>query len=661
MKLSSRLSVSLLLLVCTLGSAAVLLGPNLAPDESDSSRAPVPGGSKVTTTDKSTHAERIVQKRKSIWGIYQEPEASPSSSPESTQKKPQTSNEPRAEVFDIREWTRERPSRLEKEFNKASGIEEEELEDDSLWSHRSKRQPVQRGQSNSVVDRILDRAFPEPGDDTQSSDQQDGFEVLTLKRRLPDSRDSLLSEPLTDKELEEALTKSLDEGIAWEKFGARRGPESLLEASKLWLQDFQQQNDLGPQQLLKHGWGLITNNLDNLGSGSRSNFQVKSSYIDVHSGPGSHFPSYQIIEQGEIITLINSTYNWYQVETPYGHRGWISAQVLLEELIDPEQPRLSKSKPPWSIGISGGLFEQDTYLQYQLNYPLSEQLSLQAVAGAISGDDKNAYLIQAGIKHSLFKFKAFNSFVTTHIGYFDSQDTPLNVNPNEIDGTLFSMGLGIEIPVNQYFSITSELKQHIAFIGPEDVNPFSSITGGLLFKNNTDLHQQVNRYLDNRIDQDNRQIGLYSGLYSADYIDTALVYGVYFSQNINDRLQLTLNWAQTDLSTAALNDPASLETPANSSLSYLIAQTEYNLFQAELQTGKYQQMASFYVSGGFGVTKFEQQNNVTMVLGSGVNIDINDWLSLNTALRTHILEDDRLGSPQTSYNIEITSGFNFVF
>ena len=139
------------------------------------------------------------------------------------------------------------------------------------------------------------------------------------------------------------------------------------------------------------------------------------------------------------------------------------------------------------------------------------------------------------------------------------------------------------------------------------------------------------------------------------------MYGLYFAQHINDKMQLTLNWAQTELSNKALDGLVNLDAESTQTLQYLVAQTEYTLFQGEILTAKSQQMADLYITTGVGITDFEQKNYFTMVLGTGVNIDFNDWLTLNTSVRGHRIEDNRLGKSDTSYNIEFTTGIHLVF
>ncbi|PCI43132.1 MAG: hypothetical protein COB51_11965 [Moraxellaceae bacterium] len=677
MNLGSRLSVSLLFLVGTLAAAAVLL----APDNSEStSSEESPASSKNTSQPKSDATKR----RKDFWGIYQAPVANPSKGPSTSKSNETAGSNPQAkkvtkDVFDIREWSRERPSRLEKELDKALGIEEVEEESDNLWSHRSRRTPTQKGPNKTAIDRILDKVFPEPKSESEETNlsqtgQEDAFDIITLKRRASPSEtaaDYTATFALENRSLNNN-DKSNDNGshnyagndIVWNQLAARDGPNTLFGSTELWFKGLWQENDWNAIHLAKNSWESIKNNIAYLGNPRQTVFTLSSSHLDVHSGPSQNYPAYQVIERGEQVTLINSKFGWYQVETPRGDRGWINGALLLNELKNASKPLIGAPTPPslpWAVGISAGAFEQETYLQFLVDYPLTQQLSLQVLAGSITETLSNAYLYQVGIKQSLLKTKSFNSAVFAHVGHFENQPSQTAVDSNTADGSLFSMGLGVEFPINPSFSITAEAKQHFAFIDSRDADPYTSVSGGILFKHNTDLHRQTEKYLNNRIDQDNKRIGLYSGLYSADHLDTALVYGVYFTQHINDRLQVALNWAQTDLSTKALEGLLNINAAETLTLQYVVAQTEYSLFQGEILTGKTQQMANLYASTGFGVTEFGQRNFFTIILGTGVSIDFNDWLSLNTAVRTHILEDNPLESSQTSYNIEVTSGINLVF
>lgn len=684
MKLSSQFSTSLFILVGTLVSAAIVSAAMLlAPDETDSIHTTEASTSIKSTPEESQPRKKITpqERRKDFWGIYQKPEANPPSkglnsstkiAPAKQDETQPASEKKSKEVFGIREWTRERPSRLEKEFNKSSDNEEET---DTLWSHRSKRQPKPKT-GNSVVDRFLDKAFPEASNkdqrdaDAQNNQnrQEEAFEIITLKRRKP-----YVEGEVTGKQSDQIIssienTQAPGDDIPWNNSPPRQGPHTLYQSTQHWLKAFRSNNDWDLQRLVSRNWESLKNDREFINPQKKTTFTVKTAYIDVYSTPGQYHPIFHTLERDSQVTLMNAKFGWYQVETPQGKRGWINGNALLNNFSSPNQALIPVSKQhgdrykgPWSIGITAGAFEQESYLQLLFDRPLTQQLALQAVIGAITDPLSNAYLVQAGIKQSLFNHNSFYSYSTAHLGFFDNQPSQRSLSSKTIKGPLLSMGLGVELPLTSYLSVTTEAKQHLAFINSNQVEPYQSLTAGVTFKHDNALHHQIEKHLNHRIDQDNNHIGLYSGLYSADHLDASLVYGIYFAQHINDKLQLVLNWAQTDLSTQALSGLLSLKADSTQTLQYMAAQGEYSLFQGEILTGRTQQMVNLYVSTGVGITDFQQHNYFTLLVGSGVNINFNDWLSVNTGLRTHVLEDNRFGKSQTSYNIEFSSGINLAF
>ena len=77
---------------------------------------------------------------------------------------------------------------------------------------------------------------------------------------------------------------------------------------------------------------------------SEVDLKVSSAFINVHSGPGSEFPIFHVLSQGEIFTLKKERTTWYKVSTKRNIEGWINAKYLAHtELVDGSKVTIGSS------------------------------------------------------------------------------------------------------------------------------------------------------------------------------------------------------------------------------------------------------------------------------------------------------------------------------
>lgn len=57
---------------------------------------------------------------------------------------------------------------------------------------------------------------------------------------------------------------------------------------------------------------------------------VNASRVNLRSGPGAGFPVVTVLARGQQLTLLgaNADASWYQVQTTFGHIGWVNARYI---------------------------------------------------------------------------------------------------------------------------------------------------------------------------------------------------------------------------------------------------------------------------------------------------------------------------------------------
>lgn len=646
MKSPNRILLAGILIICSVATiAAVQI--LMAPDKSDSTAAnpTAVDSSRTANAAKSSGSKSAEEKRKSIWSIYpQKQKEQPPETEQAEPVKPATSREQKQqEVFGIRRWQREAPSRLEKELDAVT----DEKDDNTLWSKRVKRE--QRQSTNSIVDRFLEALEPQQNqapDGNITTQPEETAEIKTLKRR---GRQAEPEDPIAN--------------IQWQDSVARDGPQNMGQALRLWLQTLRSENQWQPRIIASNQWAEVKNSFQRWRQPSPASFVVKSAFIDLHSGPSDAYPVYEIIERGETATIINAKFDWYQIQAANGRNGWINVYQLIDNIKDDNLyiEDISQNNSQWALGLGFGNFETETMLAFSLEYSLNDNLKIQFSGNQVAEALADLDLYEIGLKQTLYHWRSSQSYVSIAAGHFTITPNKNAIGQKSRDGASFSTAIGIEFPIYPYFSVTSEFKKHILLMDDDHIHSLNSLSAGVLFKYTSSLDRAVDNYLKTKIDRDDSQLGFYSGLYAADHLSTDLVYGIYFSRQLNDRFFIELNRAQTKLSTGSLQGLINSNDSNEEKLSYTAISTAYKIFQGEMKSANYTRPASLYLNLGMGVTDVFDSKHFSSLLGMGVQIGINDLLTWNTNLRTHFYEDDLLGETTNNYNLELISGINIIF
>ena len=160
------------------------------------------------------------------------------------------------------------------------------------------------------------------------------------------------------------------------------------------------------------------------------------------------------------------------------------------------------------------------------------------------------------------------------------------------------------------------------------------------------------------------EIGLFGGSYATQNFGTSAVYGVRFGYHITEDFFVEGVYAQTKVSDAAFRQilPSGVFPDEKEKLSYYNLSAGYNVLPGEIFIGgKRAKPSAFYLIGGVGSTKLDQQRRPTFNLGVGFRVFLADWAALQVDMRDHIFSLDLLGKRQSTQNIEFTGGLTLFF
>jgi outer membrane beta-barrel protein len=160
------------------------------------------------------------------------------------------------------------------------------------------------------------------------------------------------------------------------------------------------------------------------------------------------------------------------------------------------------------------------------------------------------------------------------------------------------------------------------------------------------------------------ELGAFVGSYATQNFGTSTVGGLRLGYHINEDFFVEGVLAQTSVSDASFRQvlPGGIFASESEKLSYYNLSVGYNVLPGEVFIGsKHAKPMAFYVIGGVGSTRFNQQRQSTFNVGTGLRVFLNDHFALQVDLRDHIFSLDLLGKRETTQNLELTAGITASF
>jgi len=160
------------------------------------------------------------------------------------------------------------------------------------------------------------------------------------------------------------------------------------------------------------------------------------------------------------------------------------------------------------------------------------------------------------------------------------------------------------------------------------------------------------------------EIGAFVGTYATQNFGSSVVGGLRLGYHITEDFFVEGVYAQTQVSDASFRQvlPGGVFPTEKEKLSYYNLSVGYNVLPGEVFIGgKRAKPSAFYLIGGVGSTKFDQQRRPTYNLGAGLRVFLTDHVALQVDARDHIFSLDLLGKRQSTQNLEFTAGISAFF
>ncbi|WP_158971395.1 SH3 domain-containing protein [Paraglaciecola sp. L3A3] len=195
--------------------------------------------------------------------------------------------------------------------------------------------------------------------------------------------------------------------------------------------------------------------------------QISQAFVNVHTGPASGYPVFQVIERGEWVTVLKRRTNWFKVMLGNKQQGWITqADLNQTKNITGEKTQIKEgslanfAERDIELAIFAGTFDSVNGLSFAGSWVWTENIATELSYTQALGDFSKNELLMLRIQHSMFPEWRLSPYLSLGAGLV--RTTPkasLVQSGDEVrNSDALELGLGARYYLNRNFIIRLEYK-----------------------------------------------------------------------------------------------------------------------------------------------------------------------------------------------------------
>jgi hypothetical protein len=221
--------------------------------------------------------------------------------------------------------------------------------------------------------------------------------------------------------------------------------------------------------------------------------KVADPFIELHSGPNTSFPVYDVVERGETIEILRRRTGWFEIRATKNRQGWVKKDQLQATLaaagIQPTRRDRVVDKyldKKLRFDAAGGVFDDEAIVTIRGGYRTSDHVTVEVSVSNVSGIYADSNLFQANVLIDLQVLNSIRPYFLFGTSYFtnvpetqSSTDTVVTTERN--DEVMANFGVGVQYFFTQRFLFRAEVEQHSTLQGNRPSQKFLQGTLGVGF------------------------------------------------------------------------------------------------------------------------------------------------------------------------------------
>jgi hypothetical protein len=202
---------------------------------------------------------------------------------------------------------------------------------------------------------------------------------------------------------------------------------------------------------------------------------IADPYIEMHTGAGSGYPIFHVIDRGESITIIKRRTDWFLIQTNKGLEGWVDRKQLSQtlapagekvELKDITQTEFEQRN--WEFGAMGGQFGGAASLGIYGGYAFSKNLSAEITLSQALGSISSSMYLTGSLLAQPFPEWRYSPYFSLGTGVINTQPRSTIISPRDTTSQLSYAGIGLRTYLTRRFIVRLEYNSYVIFNANND-------------------------------------------------------------------------------------------------------------------------------------------------------------------------------------------------
>ncbi len=197
---------------------------------------------------------------------------------------------------------------------------------------------------------------------------------------------------------------------------------------------------------------------------------IADPFIELHTGPGSAYPVFHVIDRGESVQILRQKTVWYRVRSAQGIEGWVNRDQLQRTLLPGgEQLVLAEldvddfRNRRWELGVMHGDLEQAPALTVYGGYAFTPNLSGEAAMEHSVGSVSSSTLLKLNLLMQPFPEWEYSPFFTLGMGTIDVKPSATLIDPLDQQNDFAQIGFGFKSFLTRRFVLRAEINEYVIF------------------------------------------------------------------------------------------------------------------------------------------------------------------------------------------------------
>ena len=203
--------------------------------------------------------------------------------------------------------------------------------------------------------------------------------------------------------------------------------------------------------------------------------EVADPFIELHTGAGSSYPIFHVVDRGETVELLKRKNDWFKVRTRRGKEGWVSREQI-QKTLNPdgsvvESSELTQddfSRRRWEGGALGGDFGGAAVISVYGAYQFTPNISTEVSVSHAIGDVSNSVIFGVNLVHQPFPLWRYSPFVSLGTGVINTEPNATLVAAEDRTDEILHVGLGVKTFIGRRFVLRGEFKQYTVITSRND-------------------------------------------------------------------------------------------------------------------------------------------------------------------------------------------------